>query len=81
MTPQERAEAAVKAWVDGPRLDRLVSHVAQAICEAVAEEREACARACERENPNHGRDWTEQDGYDQGCIACADAVRARGRGE
>lgn len=53
--------------------DELAQRLLELVAQAVAAEREACAKVAEERTTA----WTEYD-YNSACMDCADAIRARG---
>lgn len=54
-----------------------VRELSRKLEEEVEKEKEKCARICERCNPRHGQEWTDQDAYDRACEDCASSIRER----
>lgn len=66
MTDDERNEM-ITVYTTPPSIDALIA-------DAVAKEREACAKVCEETTAA----WTEHL-YNDACVDCAEAIRARGQ--
>lgn len=57
--------------------DQMRDYATAAVQEAVAKEREACAKVCESQQVHGVHDDYRSRAADNACIKCADAIRAR----
>jgi hypothetical protein len=75
MTPEERAKYVLEPWgVNHPAYDNLFDRIEQAIREAIAAERERCARVAENYSVEEGKP------YPSG-VGIAEAIRSQREGE